>query len=138
MTWFMSTRGIITRTATQSGSCNGDTVGDSKPGAAAKPSAPAKASDPQRQQSELRREQQALQVELGKLKRQLAATETTRSTTTDALAKAEIAISRPKTTQQPAATPATDRGHVRRTFDIFEDQLAYLTRASLEDRLAGG
>jgi septal ring factor EnvC (AmiA/AmiB activator) len=65
----------------------------SKPGAATKPSAPAKASDPQKQQSELRREQQALQLELGKLKRQLAATETTRSTTTDALAKAEIAIS---------------------------------------------
>jgi hypothetical protein len=30
------------------------------------------------------------------------------------------------------------RGYVRRTFDIFEDQLSYLTRASLEDRLAGG
>jgi septal ring factor EnvC (AmiA/AmiB activator) len=66
----------------------------SKPGVATKPSAPAKASDPQKQQSELRREQQALQLELGKLKRQLAATETTRSTATDALAKAEIAISK--------------------------------------------
>src|SRR5918995_424415 len=35
MTWFMSTRGIMTRTATHSGSWSGDTVGDSKPGAAA-------------------------------------------------------------------------------------------------------
>ena len=31
-----------------------------------------------------------------------------------------------------------DRRYVRRTFDLYEDQLAYLTRASLEERLAGG
>jgi hypothetical protein len=54
------------------------------------------------------------------------------------------AVKRPKAVplrsanQKPKVTPATDRGYVRRTFDIFEDQLAYLTRASLEDRLAGG
>ena len=30
------------------------------------------------------------------------------------------------------------RPYVRRTFDLYEDQLAYLTRASLEERLAGG
>ncbi|MDT7596526.1 MAG: hypothetical protein QOJ06_2072, partial [Pseudonocardiales bacterium] len=30
------------------------------------------------------------------------------------------------------------RQYVRRTFDLYEDQLAYLTRASLEERLAGG
>jgi hypothetical protein len=54
------------------------------------------------------------------------------------------AVTRPKAvaakplTKQPKATPETDRGYVRRTFDIFEDQLEYLTRASLEDRLAGG
>ncbi len=43
-----------------------------------------------------------------------------------------------KPAQQPKPTVTTGRGYVRRTFDIFEDQLAYLTRASLEDRLAGG
>ena len=70
-----------------------------KPGAAgapaAKPGAAAKApATPQQQQGDLRREQQALKLELEKLKRQLAATETTRSANTDALAKAEIAISK--------------------------------------------
>lgn len=34
--------------------------------------------------------------------------------------------------------PGIARSYVRRTFDLYEDQLAYLTRASLEDRLAGG
>jgi hypothetical protein len=34
--------------------------------------------------------------------------------------------------------PAASRQYVRRTFDLYEDQLAYLTRASLEERLAGG
>jgi hypothetical protein len=29
------------------------------------------------------------------------------------------------------------RRYVRRTFDIYDDQLAYLTRAALEGRLAG-
>jgi hypothetical protein len=47
-----------------------------------------------------------------------------------------------KPKRQHAATsalpPATSRPYVRRTFDVFEDQLAYLNRASLEDRLAGG
>jgi len=70
-----------------------------KPRAAAAPAAKsgtaAKApATPQQQQSDLRREQQALKLELEKLKRQLAATETTRSANTDALAKAEIAISK--------------------------------------------
>src|SRR4051812_5157073 len=36
------------------------------------------------------------------------------------------------------AAPAASRRYIRRTFDIYEDQLAYLTRASLEERLAGG
>lgn len=49
--------------------------------------------------------------------------------------------------QEPARKPvaktasiphAATRRYVRRTFDLFEDQLAYLTRASLEERLAGG
>jgi hypothetical protein len=34
--------------------------------------------------------------------------------------------------------PTTDKPYVRRTFDIYEEQLAYLSRASLEDRLNGG
>src|SRR4051812_26885828 len=38
---------------------------------------------------------------------------------------------RPKVAvNKPAVQPAT-RGYVRRTFDIYEDQLVYLTRASL-------
>src|SRR5687767_4021922 len=50
-------------------------------------------------------------------------------------------------TRHPATKPVvkhlrppqvTARPYVRRTFDLYEDQLAYLTRASLEDRLAGG
>jgi hypothetical protein len=40
--------------------------------------------------------------------------------------------------RKATSTKETTRGYVRRTFDIFEDQLQYLTRASLEDRLAGG
>jgi hypothetical protein len=40
---------------------------------------------------------------------------------------------------KPLRAPhVTARPYVRRTFDLYEDQLAYLTRASLEDRLAGG
>jgi hypothetical protein len=31
-----------------------------------------------------------------------------------------------------------DRQFIRRTFDIYDDQLAYLTKVSLEDRLSGG
>ena len=40
----------------------------------------------------------------------------------------------------PAAVPAaapSGRRYVRRTFDFYEDQIAYLTKVSLEDRLAG-
>ena len=40
----------------------------------------------------------------------------------------------------PAAVPATapaGRRYIRRTFDFYEDQIKYLTKASLEDRLAG-
>ena|SRR5688572_29107553 len=50
--------------------------------------------------------------------------------------------SRPAPVAQPvpAAVPATapaGRRYVRRTFDFYEDQISYLTKASLEDRLAG-
>jgi hypothetical protein len=61
-----------------------------------------------------------------------------------AVVKPQPPAERPKTvaqkpvTQPVKATTTAGRGYVRRTFDIFEDQLQYLTRASLEDRLAGG
>lgn len=59
---------------------------------AAKSQAPATPT-PQRQQA-LEREQRELQSELAKLKKQLAATEASRSDATDALANSDIAISR--------------------------------------------
>jgi hypothetical protein len=37
----------------------------------------------------------------------------------------------------PVAAPASRR-YIRRTFDFYEDQISYLNKASLEDRLAGG
>ena len=37
----------------------------------------------------------------------------------------------------PAAAPI-DRRYIRRTFDFYEDQILFLTKASLEERLAGG
>ena len=37
----------------------------------------------------------------------------------------------------PVAAPASRR-YIRRTFDFYEDQIAYLTKASLEERLASG
>jgi hypothetical protein len=44
-----------------------------------------------------------------------------------------------KTAVKPTTTPKNGtRPYVRRTFDFYEDQIAYLTKASLEDRLAGG
>src|SRR5687767_3485210 len=70
---------------------------------------------------------------------QPASSETLPTTTVQAPVREVIptaAAMRPKAVapkpanQQAKATPATDRGYVRRTFDIFEDQLAYLTRAS--------
>jgi septal ring factor EnvC (AmiA/AmiB activator) len=68
----------------------------STPSSATKPTpksqAPA-AATPQRQQS-LQREQRELQSKLAKLKRQLAASEASRSEATDALASSDIAISR--------------------------------------------
>src|SRR5947209_15958480 len=41
---------------------------------------------------------------------------------------------------KPAIVPraVTKRAYIRRTFDFYEDQIAYLTKASLEERLAGG
>jgi hypothetical protein len=45
-------------------------------------------------------------------------------------------VAKPVPAAVPAPAPA-GRRYVRRTFDFFEDQIAYLTKASLEDRLAG-
>jgi hypothetical protein len=48
-------------------------------------------------------------------------------------------IAAPKPVLKPVVKPqGAARPYVRRTFDLYEDQLAYLTRASLEERLAGG
>ena len=35
------------------------------------------------------------------------------------------------------APQSTKRSYVRRTFDFYDDQIAYLTRQSLQERLAG-
>jgi septal ring factor EnvC (AmiA/AmiB activator) len=62
---------------------------------AAKPTLkiPASASPTPQRQRELQRQQRDLQTELAKMKRQLAAKESTRSEATDALARSELAIS---------------------------------------------
>ncbi len=39
--------------------------------------------------------------------------------------------------QAKQAAAKSTRRYVRRTFDYFEDQIEYLTRVSLEERLAG-
>ena len=40
-------------------------------------------------------------------------------------------------TQTLPVTAPAKRTFIKRTFDLFEDQLAYLTKESLQDRLAG-
>jgi hypothetical protein len=40
-------------------------------------------------------------------------------------------------TSQQLTQKASKRSFVRRSFDFYEDQIKYLTRESLEDRLAG-
>src|SRR3712207_122337 len=42
---------------------------------------------------------------------------------------------KPSAPAVPVAAPV-GRRYVRRTFDFYEDQVAYLTKASLEERLA--
>jgi hypothetical protein len=39
---------------------------------------------------------------------------------------------------QPSKSETIDRRYVRRTFDFYEDQIAFLLKSSLEERLAGG
>ena len=39
--------------------------------------------------------------------------------------------------RKPKNKPLTKRPYTRRTFDFYEDQIAYLTKLSLEERLAG-
>lgn len=66
----------------------------SAPAAKPTPKTPASTSPTPQRQRELQRQQRDLQTELGKMKRQLAAKESTRSEATDALASSELAISR--------------------------------------------
>jgi hypothetical protein len=49
---------------------------------------------------------------------------------------APVAKPLPAAVPAPAPAPA-GRRYVRRTFDFYEDQISFLTKASLEDRLAG-
>jgi septal ring factor EnvC (AmiA/AmiB activator) len=65
----------------------------SAPAAKPTPKTPASASPTPQRQRELERQQRDLQTELAKMKRQLAAKESTRSEATDALASSELAIS---------------------------------------------
>src|SRR5689334_15912902 len=46
--------------------------------------------------------------------------------------------SKPAVASQAATKPTPSRHYVRRTFDFFDDQIAYLTKTSLEEKLAGG
>lgn len=43
----------------------------------------------------------------------------------------------PEITRKQAVSQSQKRSYVRRTFDFYEDQIAYLTRKSLQERLAG-
>jgi septal ring factor EnvC (AmiA/AmiB activator) len=108
------------------------------------------ATNREQEQQALRKEQQQLQSELGKLKRQLAATESSRSEATDALAASEIAISkvnrrlrelgdeRRRIEKQVAALAARERdvagrqnAEQRRVDELFRQQ----QRLSLRDPL---
>ena len=46
-------------------------------------------------------------------------------------------VKKPSVPAIPTAEPS-GRRYIRRTFDYYEDQISYLTKASLEERLAGG
>ena len=46
-------------------------------------------------------------------------------------------VKKPSIPAIPVAAP-TGRRYIRRTFDFYEDRISYLTKASLEERLAGG
>ena len=43
-----------------------------------------------------------------------------------------------KPSKKVSRAEVNSRGYVRRTFDFYEDQIAFLTKSSLEERLAGG
>ena len=52
--------------------------------------------------------------------------------------KAPSPISQPLRASTPKPKPeSSNRSFIKRTFDLYEDQLRYLTRESLQDRLAG-
>ncbi|MBO0782966.1 MAG: hypothetical protein J2P37_29480 [Ktedonobacteraceae bacterium] len=57
-----------------------------------------------------------------------------RPTESPALPAPDNAISK----KSPKSKPHNGRAYERRTFDFYADQIAFLTRRSLEDRLAGG
>ena len=51
--------------------------------------------------------------------------------------KAAIAEKPDMKQEKHAALPAHTRPYIRRTFDFYEDQITYLTRESLQERLSG-
>jgi len=101
----------------------------SAPAAKPTPQPPASASPTPQRQQELQRQRRELQTELARMKRQLAAKESTRSAATDALASSELAISqvnrrlhelaraRERLEQQLAALEARDRDAANRAGD---------------------
>jgi hypothetical protein len=48
-----------------------------------------------------------------------------------------LARKKPNSTKAPKPE-SRDRVYVRRTFDFYEDQIAFLLKSSLQERLAGG
>jgi hypothetical protein len=60
-----------------------------------------------------------------------------RLTTTEASVATTKPTSAPRLPQSQPAASLQRRSFVRRSFDFYEDQIAYLTKVSLEERLAG-
>lgn len=129
----------------------------SAPAAKPTPKTPASASPTPQRQRELERQQRDLQTELAKMKRQLAAKESTRSEATDALASSELAISqvnrrlhelaraRERLEQQLAALEARERdvanraGEQQRQLDrLLREQHRLGLRDPLHLLLEGG
>ena len=51
----------------------------------------------------------------------------------------QVPVTKQATTAASSSSPTVSakRSFVRRSFDLYEDQIAFLTRVSLEERLAG-
>jgi hypothetical protein len=64
---------------------------------------------------------------------------TTHHSTSQRTAQITLSPSRqtPKSVTARSAPQSTKRSFVRRTFDFYDDQITYLTRQSLQERLAG-